>query len=72
MTLSGFVDLIVCKMDFAAKNVGEILGVGVTHTAGCQPANHARRFKVVNSLGMVQDTFLLRVVTFLRLFCAVH
>jgi hypothetical protein len=55
MALSGFVDLIVCKMDFAAKqNVTKVLGVGITHTAGCQPANHAHRLKMLNALDMVR------------------
>jgi len=55
MELSGFVDLIVCKMDFAAKqNVTKLLGVGITHSAGCQPANHARRYKLLNALDMVR------------------
>jgi hypothetical protein len=55
MALSGFVDLIVCKMDFVAKqNVTKFLGVGITHTAGCHPANQAHRLKMLNALDMVR------------------
>jgi hypothetical protein len=55
MAFSGFVDLIVCKMDFTAKqNVTKFLGVSITHTAVCQPANHAHRFKKMNALDMVR------------------
>jgi hypothetical protein len=55
MALSGFLDFIVCKMDFASKqNITKFLGVNITHIAGCQSAKHARRFKMLNALDVVR------------------